>query len=190
MKKTMFLALIAGILMTSCAKDNTFTISDGMIGKLTKEIQMKQLDSIFEQDSLVKLNAIEDAIGTQGEVEIYDKEGNKLLLISPTNELDPNSLISYIQVFDPRYQTESGLNTASTFADVKANYEILNVENAINSVVIFLKDSDIYLTIDKKLLPETIRYDYTSKIEVSQIPNEATLKYFMIGWDNESDEIN
>ncbi len=188
MKKTMFLALIAGILMGSCAKENDFTISNGMIGKLTKDIQMKQLDSLYAQDSIVKLNAIENAIGTQGEVEIYNKEGKKLLLISPADERDPNSFISYIQVFDERFQTDKGLNTKSTFGDVKAKYEILNVENAINSVVVFLKDSDIYLTIDKKLLPENIRYDYSSKIEVSQIPNEATFKYFMIGWDAESDE--
>lgn len=187
MKKTMLLAVIAGILMSSCAKENNFTISQGMIGNLTKEIQMKQLDSLFAKDSLVQLNAIENAIGTQGEVEIYDKEGNKLMLISPFNEQDPNSHISYIQVFDARYQTEKGLNTKSTFGDVKAKYEILNVENAINSVVVFLKDSDIYLTIDKKQLPENIRYDYSSKIEVSQIPDEATFKYFMIGWDADSE---
>lgn len=188
MKKTLFFALIAGILFTSCAKENSFTISQGMVGKLSKDIQMKQLDSLYAEDSIVKLNAIEGALATQGEVEIYDNEGNKLLLISPEDERDPNSFISYIQVFDPRFQTSKGLHVNSTFGDVKTNYEILNVENAINAVVVFLKDSEIYLTIDKKQLPENIRYDYSSKIEASQIPNEATFKYFMIGWDNENDE--
>ncbi len=186
MKKILIPAFIGALLLTACGKDSDpFAIKNGSIGPLTKNIQMKQLDSIFAQDSIVKLNPIEDALGTQGEVEIYEKGGAKLLLISPEDESDPNSKVSNIQVFDNRYTTEKGLNSKSTFADVKANYEIANVQNAINAVVVFLKDSDIYLTIDKKQLPENIRYNYSADVEASQIPGEATFKYFMIGWDVE-----
>lgn len=187
MKKTLLLAVLAGILFTQCGKDqDSFAIKNGMVGPLTKRVQMKQLDSIFAQDSIVKLNAIENALGTQGEVEVYEKGGKKLLLISPDDETDPNSLITNIQIFDERYTTEKGLTSKSTFKDVKANYEIANIENAINAVVVFLKNEDLYITIDKKQLPENIRYDYSSKIEVSQIPDEATFKYFMLGWDVEN----
>jgi hypothetical protein len=41
------------------------------------------------------------------------------------------------------------------------------------------------LTIDKKELPEELRYNPSLKIDPSQIPDEATFKYFMIGWDAE-----
>ena len=115
---------------------------------------MKEVDSIFATDSIVKLNPIENALGTQGEVEIYDTDGNKLLLLSPEDENDPNATITNVQVFDSRYKTEKGLNSASTFKDVKTNYTVSKVETTINSVVVFLKDSEIYLTIDKKELPE------------------------------------
>ncbi len=185
MKKNLLIVALLGILFTQCGKgEDPFAIGEGVVGKLTQVVQMRQIDSIFANDSIVKLNPIEDALGTQGEVEIYEKGGKKLLLISPEDEKDPNSVISNIQVFDARYKTEKGLTSASTFADVKANYEIAGVENAINAVVVFLKNSDIYLTIDKKQLPENIRYDYSAKIEASQIPDEATFKYFMIGWDS------
>lgn len=189
MKKTWFLVLSLGFLLTQCAeKTDPFAIAPGSIGPLTKDVQMKQLDSIFAQDSLVKLNPIENALGTQGEVEIYDKEGNKLLLISPVDESDPNSKITNIQVFDGRYKTATGLGPKSTFGDVKKQYTIAGVQNAINAVVVLLKDSDIYLTIDKKQLPENIRYNYSAKIEETQIPNEATFKYFMISWEQTPDE--
>lgn len=184
MKKTWFLVLSLGFLLTQCAeKTDPFAIAPGSIGTLTKEVQMKQLDSIFAKDSLVKLNPVENALGTQGEVEIYDKSGNKLLLISPDDESDPNSKITNIQVFDGRYKTEKGLGPKSTFGDIKKNYTVAAVQNAINSVVVLLKDSDIYVTIDKKQLPENIRYNYSAKIEATQIPEEATFKYFMIAWD-------
>ncbi len=184
MKKTVLFGIIATLLFIQCEEEkNPFAITDGAIGPITKTTKMKQLDSIFAQDSLVKLNPIKGAIDTQGEVEIYEKGGTKLLLVSPYDESDPNSEIANVQVFDSRYTTEKGLSKASTFKDVKANYEIAAIENAINSVVVFLKGTSLYLTIDKKELPEEVRYNFNQKIEASQIPDEAKFKYFMIGWD-------
>ncbi len=139
-------------------------------------------DSIFARFHC-KINSSPNALETQGEVEIYEKGGKQLLLLSPDNESDPNSTITNIQVFDSRYKTEKGLTAASTWKDVKANYTIDNIETTINAVVIFLKETDVYLTIDKKSLPEELRYDMDLKVEASQIPDDAPFKYFMIGWE-------
>jgi len=188
MKKTLFIAVLASILFIQCADEkDPFLIKNGQIGNLTSKAQIKQVDSIFELDSIVPLSASENALGTQGEVEVYEKGGKKLLLLSPENGTDPESRISYIQVFDKRFKTEKGLSLNSSFADVKANYEIIAIQNAINVVVVFLKDTDVYITIDKKELPENIRYNYNAKVEATQIPDGAKFKYFMIGWDAEDD---
>ncbi|UAB79983.1 hypothetical protein INR76_07490 [Marixanthomonas sp. SCSIO 43207] len=187
MKKTLLACFVASVLLFSCdSEKDPFAIGEGSIGNLDKTIQMKEVDSIFATDSIVKLNPIENALGTQGEVEIYDTDGNKLLLLSPEDENDPNATITNVQVFDSRYKTEKGLNSASTFKDVKTNYTVSKVETTINSVVVFLKDSEIYLTIDKKELPENLRYNPNAKIETSQIPDDAKFKYFMIGWEPEA----
>ncbi len=186
MKKTLLIGVLAGLMFVQCAQEkDPYLIQNGQIGPLTKQMQMKQVDSIFPLDSIVPLSSIENTLGTQGEVEIYEKGGKKLLLLSPEDETDPNSVITNIQIFDARFKTEKGLNLNSTFADVKANYEVVGIQNAINSVVVFLKDSDVYLTIDKKELPASLRYDYSAKVEVTQIPDAAKFKYFMIGWDVE-----
>ena len=192
MKKTIILGAVTAVLtFVQCGEDgNPYLIENGRMGSITRDTQMKQIDSIFANDSIVKLNPIPNALGTQGEVEIYEKNGNKLLLISPEDESDPDSEISNIQVFDERYETVSGLNVNSTFADIKANYEIEAIENAINSVVIFLKNSEVYITIDKKQLPESIRYNFNAKVESSQIPDTATFKYFMVGWYELDDSEN
>jgi len=188
MKKTLFIAVLASILFAQCTEEkDPFLIKNGEIGNLTRKSQIKQVDSIFELDSIVPLGTVKNSLGTQGEVEIYDKGGKKLLLLTPEIETDPESRISYIQVFDDRFKTEKGLSLSSTFADVEANYEIEGIQNAINVVVVFLKDSDIYITIDKKELPENLRYNYNSKVEATQIPEDAKFKYFMIGWEVEDD---
>jgi len=184
MKKTILISLITILLFVQCEKEsNRFLIQKGAIGNLTKSIPIKQIDSIFAQDSIVWLNPINNSLGIQGEIEIFEKGGKKLLLLSPENENDSNSVITNIQVFDDRYKTEQGFNSGSTFKDLKENYKITAIDNAINSVVIYLEDSEIFITIDKKQLPENVRYNYTTKIESTQIPLEATFKYFMIAWD-------
>jgi len=184
MKKTLLIIGIVSLAFIQCGKDSDpFLIKNGSIGNLTNQIKVKQIDSIFATDSIVKINSSPNALETQGEVEIYEKGGKQLLLLSPNNENDPNSTITNIQVFDSRYKTEKGLTTASTFKDVKANYTIDNIETTINAVVVFLKETDVYLTIDKKSLPEELRYDMDIEIEAGQIPDDAPIKYFMIGWE-------
>ncbi len=184
MKKTLLIIGIVSLAFVQCGKDSDpFLIKNGSIGNLNKDIKIKQIDSIFAEDSIVKINSSPNALETQGEVEIYEKGGKQLLLLSPEDENDPNSTIKNIQVFDSRYKTEKGLTTASTWKDVKANYTIDNIETTINAVVIFLKETDVYLTIDKKNLPEDLRNNVDLKIEASQIPDNAPFKYFMIGWE-------
>ena len=71
MKKILIPVLFTAILFVQCGKDvDPYLIKNGSIGSLTKEIQMHQIDSIFGQDSIVKLNPIENALGTQVEVKI------------------------------------------------------------------------------------------------------------------------
>ncbi|MBX2827707.1 MAG: hypothetical protein KTR22_06065 [Flavobacteriaceae bacterium] len=189
MKKTLLLGALVAMLFVQCGTEkDPYLIQNGEIGNLTKAASMKQIDSIFTLDSLVWLNPVKDALGTQGEVEIYEKTGKKLLMISPHSETDPNSGIANVQIFDERFATDKGLNINSTFGDLKTNYEIESVETTLKAVVVFLKDSDIFITIDKRELPENVRYTMDRKIELTQIPDSAKFKYFMIGWDEEVEE--
>src|SRR5690606_10871994 len=184
MKKTLLIIGIVSLAFVQCGKDSDpFLIKNGSIGNLNNEIKMKQIDSIFAEDSIVKISSSPNALETQGEVEIYEKGGKQLMLLSPDDETDPNSTIKNIQVFDSRYKTEKGLTPASTWKDVKANYTIDNIQTTINAVVVFLKETDVYLTIDQKSQPEELRYNMDLKVEASQIPDTATFKYFMIGWE-------
>ncbi|MGB3345477.1 MAG: hypothetical protein WBA61_16325 [Aequorivita sp.] len=191
MKKT--LALVAVILTVTvfvgCGKDSDpFLIKDGAIGNLTHEIKMKQLDSIFTNDSIVKINSSPNALETQGEVEIFEKGGQKLLLLSPENETDPNSTITDILIFDSRYKTEKGLDRTSLFKDFKENYKIGSIQRILNGVLVFLDDSDIYLTIDQQYLQEEVRYNPDVPLEANHILDSAPIKYFRIGWESPAEK--
>ena len=171
------------LLFIQCKEEiNPFLISNDSVGTLTRGMTIKEIDSIFAQDSIVKLYAQNEELPTQGEVEIYDKNGTKLVSISPVTNNDPDALISNFQFFDPRYKTDKGLNLSSTFKDIKANYKILNIETTISTVVIFIEDNDLFINIDKNELPENFRYNPNLVIDVTNIPDEAKIKYFMLSW--------
>ncbi|GAB5401187.1 MAG: hypothetical protein Aureis2KO_27720 [Aureisphaera sp.] len=189
MKKTLLLGALTTLLFIQCGKEkDPFLIKNGEVGHLNKTISMKQVDSIYSQDSLVWLNPVKNALGSQGEVEIYDKDGKKLLMLSPHSETDANSTVGNIQIFDERFATDKGLTINSTFGELKTHYEIESVETTLKAVVVFIKNSDIFITIDKRELPESVRYTIDKKIELTQIPDSAKFKYFMIGWDEEAEK--
>lgn len=181
MKKITMLALAAITLVTvQCSKapSSDFLITPTSFGKLTKEHTANDLETIFANDSLVKGNELQYNARQQKQY-MYEKGGKPLFSVSISND----TIINNIQVLDPRYKTESGVGLGSTFKDIKDNYSISKVITSMNNVVLFIKDSDVYFTIDKKELPANLRYDVTAKIEAIQIPDAAKIKYMMIGWE-------
>lgn len=178
---------VVALVFVQCKKgegEDPFLIYDGGVGKLTPTTKVKQLDSIFATDSIVKTSASPNAIETQGEVEVYEKGGKRLLFLTPKNENDPNSTISDILIYDSRFETKEGLNLNSTFKEFKEKYTISRIDRILNGVLVSFEDSDIYLTIDAKQLTPEARDDRSLKIEPSHIFDSAPVKYLRIDWDN------
>ena len=73
MKKTLLIVAIAGILCTQCGKgEDPFAIGEGIVGKVTQDVQMRQIDSIFANDSIVKLNPIKDSLESRIDYSVLD----------------------------------------------------------------------------------------------------------------------
>lgn len=184
MKKSPLILLLAFIILTSCDKDeDPYLIDQNRVGLLKKDTKVYELDSIYANDSIVRQVSEGELFRNSNEVKIYDKSGKQLLLLEPVQPFDSTSTIGYIQVMDPRFQTTKGLSTESTFKDIVKNYNISRIENTLSAAVVFIDDINTYITISKKELPSELRYDTQSRIQASQIPDDAKIKYFMIGWD-------
>lgn len=183
MRKIPFTILTVLVLITSCNKEvNPFSISKQNIGLLTDSTQVKDLESIYINDSIVKKIAGDEFLGNVNDIEIYEKGGKHLLSLSPKQALDSTATIGNIKIVDSRYKTEKGINTLSSFADIKNNYKISSIQNTLRNVVIFVNENNTYFSIDKKELPGELRFDMSKKIEAVQIPDTAKIKYFMVGW--------
>ncbi|MDT0642401.1 hypothetical protein RM553_06095 [Zunongwangia sp. F363] len=185
MKKNLLLLLLSGVMFYSCTsdEDNPYLITPKQVGKLKRETKLNQLDSIFKEDSIITQTSGAEQLRSTDEIRVYEKGGQPLLYLEPLQEFDSTSTIGYIRIMDPRFETKEGLNTGSTFKDIVTNYNISRIENTMTSAVVFLDEINAYVTIDKKELPSSLRYDTETKIRASQIPDEARIKYFMIYWN-------
>ncbi|MEO0337306.1 MAG: hypothetical protein AAF202_13000, partial [Pseudomonadota bacterium] len=112
----------------SCKKKvNPFEIAPDHIGHLTSNSTVKELETIFANDSIVKHIAGDEFIGNSNEIEIYDKKGNQLLILEATQEFDSTATIKSVRVIDPRYKTTTGFGASSTFKDLQDNYKISKI---------------------------------------------------------------
>lgn len=177
-----FLALILGCQKEE--KQDPFEISNNRIGLLTNEISIKQLDSIFTNDSISKRISGNQSLSNTNEIEVFEKGGVKLLVLEPSSESDPTATIQNIQIIDPRYKTKSGLSSSGVFKDIKDHYTISKINNTLSTAVIFVDSIQAYFTIDKKELSREFQFNTDSKIEASDIPDSAKIKHFWIHWDN------
>jgi hypothetical protein len=188
MKKTIFTLFTAGILLAGCSKStDPFLITSTQVGNLTKEIKVKQLDSLFAQDSLVKILAKDNLMSAYDQIEVYEKGGDKLMLLSAKKNNDPESKISNVQIFDERYKTDKGIHLNSTFKEIKENYEVSSIANTMRSLVVSLKNTDVYVIIDKEVLSEDLKSQFGAKVEVGDIPENAKIKFLMVGWEGNED---
>ncbi|WP_066221014.1 hypothetical protein [Formosa haliotis] len=183
MKKSLLSLAVVAILCFSCnSKPDTFSIEKNRIGNLTYTTQVKDLETVFKNDSIVKYVPGGEFTVSINEIEIFEKGGTKLLTLSPSKVMDSTAVIKTIQIFDPRYKTSKNVSTISTFKDIQDNYKISSIDNLINAVVISVNEINASFTIDKKELPSNLRFDMSLHIEASQIPDTAKIKYFFLNW--------
>ncbi len=183
--KTYAFFLIAIIMTTtSCTKEtDPFAIQKNRIGFLNDSTQVKDLKSTFPNDSIVNYKGDARFRIPMNRVEIYETSGNLLMTLTPRIMSDSTSTINTIQIKDMRYKTDKGISTASVFKDIQKAYKISKIDNLINTVVISVNEIDAQFAIDKAELPAYLRYDMNTRIEASQIPDAAKIKYFFINWN-------
>ncbi|WP_299115124.1 hypothetical protein [uncultured Winogradskyella sp.] len=175
--------LILLVLVSSCKKEdkiNPFAVSKHQVGFLNDSTQVKEIKVLFANDSIVNPKEDDSFAGGINTIDIYEKGGNQLLSISPTEALDSTATISSIRLLDPRYITDKSISSISTFKDINDNYKISKISNLINSVVVKVNELDATFTIDKKELPVNMRFDMDMKIDPIQIPEDAKVKFFIV----------
>jgi hypothetical protein len=186
LKKSCYLLLLA-LLLVSCAQENKYIIEKGKVGNLTTKTHIKDLHTIFENDSIHVPVLVEKKEGQNfffsdaDEYEIFSNKGERLLAITPDKENDSVSTIKSIQIFDAKYKTAKGIGILSTFKQIKKNYIINKIETTLTSATIYIDELNATISIDKEEIG--ISKFSREEIFVEQIPDDSKIKYFTI-WFN------
>ncbi|MBD0778122.1 hypothetical protein HPE56_09985 [Maribacter sp. ANRC-HE7] len=175
------ICVLAVVVQCQKEKDTSFIITNHNVGKLERISLIRDLDLIYDGDSIVRdTMQLASGLGARS-IKIYEKGGSHLLTLTPSSDSIPK--IQNVRINDPRFETEKGIGLNSTFKDIKEKYTIQKIVTSLNNIIIFVKDSDVYFTIDKSQLPESLRYVSSPNIEPVQVPDGAKIKYLMIAWD-------
>ncbi|MDO5971586.1 hypothetical protein Q4Q35_17415 [Flavivirga aquimarina] len=175
--------IILSLLFSNCKKEqDPFEIGRQHLGLLTDSTQVKDLKNIFINDSLVKFISGDEFAGSKNNIDVFEKGGKKLLVLTPKQVLDSTSVIESIQIIDPRYKTDKDISTLSTFKDISSTHKISKISNLINVIVIFVNELNASFVVDKKELPANLRFNMDIKIEATHIPDNAKIKYFFLNW--------
>ena len=183
MKKLIFALIITSLFFTCTNEQDPFLISKQNIGLLTDSTQVKDLKIVFSNDSIKKHIGGDEFTGNINDINIYEKTGKLLLVLTPSQALDSTATIKTIRVIDNRFKTTKGLSPASTFKDIKENYKISSIQNTLRNLIVSINNENAYFTIEKKELPAEMRYDMNLKIEEIHIPDGAKINYFMVNWN-------
>ena len=183
MKHYLFLAILLGLFVACDKTTDPFLITTNSAGLLTDSTMIRELKTVFINDSLSKFIGGDEFTGNTNTISVYEKESGALLLeLDPNTALDSLSTIRTVRIMDPRFKNQDGINTLSTFGDLNSNYSISSVQNTLRSLIISVDEINAYFTISKKELPEEMRYNMNKKIEAISIPESAKIKDFYLQW--------
>lgn len=184
MKLPQIATFIVFAIMFSCNKEvDPYLITDQSIGLLTDSTQVKELKEIFGNDSIVNYSDGEEFTRDFNNIDVYSKEGEKLLTLTPKTLGDSTSVIESVQIFSPKFKTDKAITSQSSFKDISDNYKITKINNIINNLVLSVDELNASFTIDKEELPSNLRFNMDLNIEKSQIPDKAKIKHFFVYWN-------
>ena len=183
MKHYLFLGILLTLFVACKKSTDPFMITTNSVGFLTDSTMIKELKTVFINDSLSRYIGGDEFTGTKNTISVYEKTSGALLLeLDPNYSLDSLSTIRTVRIMDPRFKNIDGLNTLSTFGDINSKYQVSSIQNTLRSLIISVDEINAYFTLSKTELPEEMRYNMDSKIEPISIPEGAKIKDFYLQW--------
>lgn len=182
-RKLSFLVIASVLILGACQnnnKDKQHLITKESIGNLTKDTKVNQLDSVFDQDSVVFDNE-SGSFSTGNKIIVYKKGGDELLRLQPLKNFDSTSTIGSVRIMDTIFKTEEGFGLRSDFKILESNYNVSRIENTLGTAMIFVNEMNFYVDVDKKDIVDPT--EMGAKIKTSQIKDNAKIKRMWLDWE-------
>lgn len=169
--------------LTSCSGiDKKFKIEEEQVGLLSKNMNMRELDSIYAKDSLVKTTLEGEFRYASDERFIVYEKGKKakeLLELTPSAiKQGQDQYITSIEIKDERFKTKEGITKGSTFGEIKKVYKKFDIQESLYSVNVTPQGSNIYFVYKKSDLMASP----TGILSEKDIPDGAKMDRMLVNW--------
>lgn len=176
------LSLIILALFMSCSSENPFLIEKNKVGLLTNELFISEIEEVLENHDIKGLNQDPKKPYISGDIEVFNEEGELVLVIESTSRND-DAKIKSIRILGDQYKTKNGLSLQSTFEVIEKNYTISSIQSTISEIIVSIEEVDAFVTIRKTELPSELQFEMEEKVKPTQIPSDAKLKGFWVNFE-------
>jgi|TARA_B110000037_G_scaffold222921_1_gene300487 hypothetical protein len=186
--KRVFTLLIIVLITIQCSRKDPFLIEKNRVGLISNIDLIGNIEEIFKNDSIVTYISEGEMGGRDtkyiqenDQYLIFSKRGKHLMTIVPKIQHESTSTVKYVEIMNPQFKTEKGINLNSPFKDINVNYLINKIEPSLSSATLYIDELNATISLDKKELG--LNQFSTKEITVEQIPDLAKIKYLTI-WFN------
>ena len=178
--------LFFAILTISCVNKPTdkadFLVTENNVGVFKKGMSVKDVLDIIPKVQINKVVDKDDYENSYDDYQYFDTNKTHLLTLTPTIQDDIQSKINRILILDNRFKTNKNIGLGSTYADLKNNYKITDIEPDLEHIVLTIGELNAWFSINKKQLLDNWWDENKKQIDVSKIPDTATFDTFVIWW--------
>ncbi len=168
---------LAGDYYKATITNNTFGVltSENSIKDLLSKVPLAQIEQKKEQG--------EHTDDIYENYTVYSREHQPLFSVSPKGVGNKDERINRILVLNPLFRTEKGVNTLSTFGQIRKAYNLTRIEPDKENIVVIVDAIHGNFSISKKKLPDTWWNEKTKSVDASQIPDTTTIDNFILWWE-------
>jgi len=158
-----------------------FHISENRVGIFSKGMTISDVYNTIPKDQIKKkVGYGEFADDTFDDYEIYDSNGEKLLILTPKQSGNTNSKINRVLILDNRFQTTEKIGLNSTFGDLAKYYPTDKISPDMEHIVLDVNHINAWFTIKKTELQDG--WWNGKGIDKTKIPNTAKFDGISIWW--------
>jgi|GEM_PF-1675556 len=161
---------------------DNFWISKHKVGIFSKRMSIADVYDIIPKEQIKRTKGVGEFAEDIFDVfEIYDANGEIVVVLVPEIYGDDNSKIRVVHIEDKRFETVKGIGLNSTFGELAAAHAIDELSPDLEHIVVEIKTINTSFAISKTELQEG--WFVTGKgIDESKIPNTAKFDSLAIVW--------
>ncbi len=160
------------------------TVTAHSAGVFNDQMTIAEALQIIPNAQITKKNGKgEFAEDTYDDYEIYNRNNQHLLTLTPKLTGNTDQKINRVLVVSPFFKTNKEISTKSTYKDIKNAYKISKIEPTRTHIVLIVDEINASFSIPKTSLKKGWWNEKTKSVNTDKIPNNTVIEDFILWWN-------